>query len=213
LSIASPLCAIRLTVVSQVPGQGASQQTGNTPAAPPEAANTGAPAAKATLADITYEQIKPSESFVEFEQSKFAIGYPANWKATGEGSSFRIVPAEGASEEVIAYGVVISIAPSSGSLNEATEALVETLQKSNPGMHALDAPRKIRVGAMRGRAVNLVGNSPVQRNGQSLAEHDWLVTLPRPDGDMLYLVFIAPEADFSQLRSTYQKMLGSVQVK
>jgi hypothetical protein len=30
---------------------------------------------------------------------------------------------------------------------------------------------------------------------------------------MLYLVFIAPEGDFPQLRPTYEKMLQSVRVK
>jgi len=178
-----------------------------------QASDAGSPPAKTTLADVTYAQVEPSDSFAQFEQSAFVIAYPANWKASGDGTAFRIAPAEGASQELIAYGVVIATAPSSGSLTDATQALIQTLEKSNPGMHALDDPRKIRVGKVRGREVNLAGNSPVQRNGQPLPEHDWLVTLPRPQGDMLYLVFIAPEGDFSQLRSTYQKMLNSVQVK
>jgi hypothetical protein len=191
-----------------------SQNAGAAPTTPPAAPSTGASSsAKASLANVTYDQIKPSASFVEFEQSAFVIDYPANWKASSDATSFRIAPTEGAAEDMIAYGVVISTAPSSGALTQATQALVEILQKSNPGMHAVDAPRKIRVGKVRGCAVNLAGNSPVQRNGQSLPEHDWLVTLARADGDMLYLVFIAPEGDFPQLRPTYEKMLHSVQVK
>ena len=179
-----------------------------------QASSTAPAPAKPSLADLTYAQVKPDDSFAQFEQKAFVIGYPANWKATEEGdTSFRIAPAEGANGEVIAYGVAISTAPSSGSFTEATQDLVEALQRSNPGMHALDKPHKIHVGAVQGRAVNLAGNSPVQRNGQPLPEHDWLVTIPRPDGDMLYLVFIAPEKDFPQLRSTYEKILSSVQVK
>ena len=190
------------------------QKTGAAPSPIAAASSTDTSPAKPSLADVTYAQVKPSDSFSEFEGGAFVIGYPANWKTEDEGgTSFRIAPEAGASQEMITYGVVISTAPVSGSLAEATHALVETLQKSNPGMRAVDAPRKIKVGALHGRAVNLTANSPVQSNGQPLPEHDWLVTLPRADGDMLYLVFIAPERDFAQLRATYEKMLSTVQVK
>jgi len=39
------------------------------------------------------------------------------------------------------------------------------------------------------------------------------VTVPRPQGGILYAVFIAPESDFGQLQSTYKKMLNSLQLK
>jgi hypothetical protein len=37
--------------------------------------------------------------------------------------------------------------------------------------------------------------------------------LPRQDGSVLYLVFIAPERDFSQLRPAYENMLRSLHVQ
>jgi len=176
----------------------------------------GAPAAsdsKANLADVTYDQVKPSDSFVAFDQGAFAIAHPENWKASGDGNSARIAPEAGASQEVIAYGVAIAMVPTSGSLADSTETLIQSLEKSNPGMRALDSSRKIRVKELKGREADLAGNSPVMKDGQPLPEHDWLVTLPRPDGTMLYLVFIAPERDFGRLKATYQRMLESVQWK
>jgi hypothetical protein len=59
----------------------------------------------------------------------------------------------------------------------------------------------------------LAGNSPIQHSGQPIPERDWLVTMPRPEGGMLHVVFIAPEKDFARLRSTYQGMLDSLQVR
>lgn len=41
-------------------------------------------------------------------------------------------------------------------------------------------------------------------------EHDWLVTVPRSQGGLMYLVFVAPEQDFGQLRPTFQRMLASL---
>jgi beta-barrel assembly-enhancing protease len=198
LAIASPFCAEELATASSRP------QAGTAPAASP---------AKASLADVTYDQVKPSQTFVGFDQATFVITHPENWKASIDGTSARIAPEAGAAQDVIAYGVAIATVPTSGSLADSTDTLIQALEKSNPGMHALDDPRKIRVGPLRGRAANLAGNSPVLKDGQPLPERDWLVTLPRPDGSMLYLVFIAPEKDFSQLRPTFQRMLDSVQLK
>jgi hypothetical protein len=74
-------------------------------------------------------------------------------------------------------------------------------------------PQSIQVNGVQGRSVNLIGNSPVQQNGRALAERDWLVALPRPQGGLLYVVFIAPQNQFSQLSRTYQKMLNSLRMK
>jgi hypothetical protein len=59
----------------------------------------------------------------------------------------------------------------------------------------------------------MTGTSPVLQNGRPLPEHDWLITLPRQQGDLLYIVFVAPQKDFDQLRPTYEKMLQSLQVR
>jgi len=187
------------------------QRAGAVPNDPPASVDDAPPAQP--LANLNFDQIRPSDNFTEFEQSAFVITYPTNWKATGDGASASIAPPAGTAENVIAYGVAISTAPASGSFTQATQNLVAILQKSNPGTHAVTQPRRIRVGSARGRSVDMVGNSPVQRNGQAVPEHDWLVTVPRPDGDLLYLVFIAPENDFARLRPVYQKMLDSLQVK
>jgi hypothetical protein len=60
--------------------------------------------------------------------------------------------------------------------------------------------------------VDLMGTSPIRRGSQPVAERDWLVTVPRSGGGLLYLIFIAPESEFGQLQPTYQQMLDSLQV-
>ena len=44
-------------------------------------------------------------------------------------------------------------------------------------------------------------------------ERDWLFTVPRSDGSLLFLIFISPERDFNQLQPTFDKMLSSFQLK
>jgi hypothetical protein len=61
--------------------------------------------------------------------------------------------------------------------------------------------------------LNLVGPSPLtSQNGQRVAERNMLVTIQRPDGMVLWLLFIAPEQDFNQLSPAFQQMLNSLQL-
>jgi hypothetical protein len=62
--------------------------------------------------------------------------------------------------------------------------------------------------------VDFTSNSPIQgSNGQPERERDWLVTLPRNDGSVVFLVFIAPQNAFDQLRPSYESMLRSVRLE
>jgi hypothetical protein len=73
--------------------------------------------------------------------------------------------------------------------------------------------QKVEVNGIQGRTLELAGNSPLRQNGQPLPERDLLVTLPRAQGGLFYIVFVAPERDFDQLHPTYQKMLESLQMR
>jgi hypothetical protein len=98
-------------------------------------------------------------------------------------------------------------------LDQATQDLIQSLQQSNQNLRISGSARTIQVNGVEGRSVDLTGTSPVQKNGKPLSERDWLVTLPRPEGGLLYLVFIAPQNSFNQFRPTYQRMLNSLQLR
>jgi len=173
-------------------------------------------AGNGTLTNVSYEQVKPSGNFKEFQHDAFTIAYPDNWKAGADQNSVAIAPPAGVGQGGIAYGVVIggAQAQNASSLDDATEALVQSLQQSNPGLQASGSPRSVKVNGVEGRSVSLTGKSPIVQNGRPTSEQDWLITVPRSQGGgLLYLVFIAPENDFSRLRSTYRKMLKSLQVR
>ena len=150
------------------------------------------------------------------QHSAFSISYPENWQVSGNRqSTVTIAPQAGVGEGAIAYGVVIGGAqdPNAGSLDEATADLVQTLQSSNPGLRLSGDTQNIDVNGLPGRSVVLTGSSPIQQGGEALRERDWVVTVPRRQGGLLYLVLIAPEKDFPELRSTYERMLDTLQVQ
>jgi hypothetical protein len=43
-------------------------------------------------------------------------------------------------------------------------------------------------------------------------ERDQLVTVPQPDGSVIFLVFVAPESQFEQLHAAFNKILNSVSI-
>jgi hypothetical protein len=109
--------------------------------------------------------------------------------------------------------VIIGNQPmSGGNLDQATQALLQGMQRDNPGLQPAGEPSSIDVNGVQGRSLYLNGQSPVQQNGKAAPERDWLVTLPNPQGGVTYIVFVAPEHDFSKLQPVYQKMLQSLRL-
>ena len=41
----------------------------------------------------------------------------------------------------------------------------------------------------------------------------WLVTVPRADGSVIFMIFVAPESDFARLQPTYEAMVKSAHLK
>jgi len=42
-------------------------------------------------------------------------------------------------------------------------------------------------------------------------KRDWLVTVPRRDGSVIFMVFVAPQSEFDRFQPTYEAILRGVQ--
>jgi hypothetical protein len=147
----------------------------------------------------------------------FALQYPDNWQAYGnEQSAITIAPPGGVAQNSVAYGTLIDrfqAQDSSASVDQQVQQLISSIQQSNPGLRIVRRSQSITVNGIRGRSLELMGNSPIDSNGRALSERDWLVALPQSDGSLLYLVFIAPDRDFSKLRPAFEQMLRSLRLQ
>lgn len=179
------------------------------------AVDTAPAAANPTLSNVSFDQIQPSGEFKNFSGDDFSISYPANWQAAAGQGSATFAPPAGVGQNAIAYGAIAGSAQSvnASSLGEATDALIQNLQQSNPGLRIYQSPRKIQAGGGDALSTLLTGNSPIMQGDHPLPERDWLITLPRPAGGMLHLVFIAPERDFERLQPTFQRMIETLRVQ
>src|SRR5262245_36315733 len=191
------------------------QQNRQSGAIPANVAAGGANGASGDITNVSLQQVRPSQTFRQARLEGLSISYPDNWATGGSSNSFVIGPPTGVSQAGIAYGVIISALPTAtiDSLDQATQQVVESIVKQNPGMRLLGKITPVDVGGREGRSAYLSGTSPVQENGKAIPERDWLVVLPRPQGGLTYLVFVAPERDFDQLSPTYRSMLDSLQLR
>jgi Zn-dependent protease with chaperone function len=176
--------------------------------------NTGAPAGAqqppATIGNVSRSDVMPSGQFQTLNSQAFTIDYPSNWQPTQDQQSggVTIAPPAGVTQGAIAYGVVIGAAqPQASSLDDAVNQLVQGMTQQNQGLRQTGSLQSIRVNGLAGRAVDLSGPSPITDGSRQLQEHDWLVALPYGQGGLVYLVFVAPDRDFNQLKGTYNDML------
>jgi hypothetical protein len=160
----------------------------------------------------------PSSSVHTLRQRGYSMEYPNNWQpVSGSQTATTIAPDGGVSKNAIAYGVMVDeFAPSNpnASLSQQTQELIRAIREQNPEVRAAGSIQRITVNGAQGQSVELLGRSPVEgANGSPLPERDWLVTIARPNGSLLYLVFIAPDRDFAKLRPTFEQMLRSVRMQ
>ena len=182
---------------------------------PPSAAGQGASGPRLSRALLGL-----NERMVPYQGRGFVVSYPASWqRANSLSGSAAFAPPNGAGQAGIGYGVVIDGTRWQGgvgdasSLAQATNALAQQLSEANGGLQQASQLTAITVGGRPANSVELRGRSPVSDKGTQLAERGWLVTVARRDGDVNYLVFVAPEPDFATLKPVFEAMLHSFQVR
>jgi hypothetical protein len=162
--------------------------------------------------------VTPSANMKVFAHNEYQISYPENWQVFGDqSSSVTIAPQSGVSQNAVSYGAMIANyqpEEQGANLDTATHELLASLRQSNPDLKQIGHDETIRANGVAGKSVDLVGTSPIKdAQGKPIEERDWVVTMPRKDGTVLYFVFISPDKDFGQMRPAFEAMLRTLQLK
>ena len=169
---------------------------------------------------VALENVLPNRRMVNAELGPMRILHPENWPVTlpqQQGQFVTIAPQAGVTNGGVGYGVLLNGAPAARgqrlTIDAMTTQLIQQLQQNN-GAEPLGKSQPITVGGLVGRSTMLRSPSPfTDANGQEQQERDWLVTVQQNDGSLIYMIFVAPESDFSRLKPTYDAMLKSAQFK
>ena len=159
----------------------------------------------------------PSRSLAEYQSSGYTLKYPDNWKKypDSEGGGVSFAPEggildDGSGHSALAYGLIIGVAKAKGdaneenALNNATNQVIQDLQKSNPGMKITRQGERLRLNGQPGLSTYLSNLSPA--GGQ---ETDWVVSVLRPEG-LVYFVCVAPQSAYDNYDKTFSSILDSV---
>ncbi len=190
----------------------------------PEGVAVSAPASaqsssNAPAGPVALQDVLPSTRLVTTDLGPLKIAYPDNWQLVApsqRGADVRIAPQAGVSGNSIGYGVLLNgVRPQGGEdFDQLTNELVQALVKDGGDLHVTDSARAIDVAGSEGRSIMMESTSPFpDAKGQPQKERDWLVTVPRGDGSMLYFVFVAPLSQFQQFQPAYYNMLNSIKLK
>lgn len=156
----------------------------------------------------------PSEHTNKYETDALELRYPDNWKSSASGTSFTLTPQGGVvknpqGQAALAYGVMFNqYEPKADNappaLDAATDQLIASLQKSNPGMRIARERERIRVDGEEALSIYLANPSPV--GGE---ETDWVVTVLRPDG-LFAFICVAPQKDWDLYSRAFQDVVNSI---
>lgn len=159
----------------------------------------------------------PSGNFAAYQAKGYSLKYPDNWKkypdTNGSGASFAPdggVVDDGTGHAALAYGLIVSVTQAGGdssdwdALNNATQQMIQELQKSNPNMKVTRQSEHVRLNGQPGLATYLSNDSPI--GGQ---ETDWVVTTLRPEG-LVSFVCVAPQPAYEKYDKTFTAILDSV---
>ncbi len=177
-------------------------------------------AANASPGAVTLESVQPSRRALSADLGPMTISHPDNWPVKlpdQQGQFVTIAPQAGLTENGVGYGVLLNGAPAQqgrrANIDEMTNQLIQQILQGNQA-EQLGQSKALMVAGVEGRSTFLRSSSPFPNaNGQAQPERDWVVTVPRQDGSVIYMIFVAPESDFSRLQPTFEAMIRSIQFK
>ncbi len=144
----------------------------------------------------------------------FRVNIPDNWRELGgNGSSVTYAP-EGAygdvqGQSIFTHGVMVGVTNAQGNnLRQATDAYINSLLQSNSYLRAQRGYQRGAIGRNTALAMTLTGRSPQT----GLDEIITVYTTQLRDGNLFYIVTVAPQGDYTNYQRTFQTIINSVQL-
>lgn len=164
---------------------------------------------------LTRAQLGVGARMTTLRALTFQINAPANWQAaSGANGIGTVAPVGGVGAFGLVYGAVIGKAQANSVADEdslaiATQKLAQEISQENGGLRQLTLIQSMNLNGKLANGMELRGRSPLVENGAAIPEHEWLVAMSTSDGDLHYIIFVAPERDFAAMKPMFQTMLNS----
>lgn len=142
----------------------------------------------------------------------FTVSVPSNWQAVSSENSVKFVPQNAYGEfdgqTTLTHGVELGVArASSRDLNQATQSLIEGFVQSNTGMRVASQQEAFRMSGRNAIVTPLEGRSAL--GGVERVE---VHTTMLANGDLFYLLTVAPERELGTYGPAFDRVVQSVRL-
>jgi len=168
---------------------------------------------------VPLESVLPNQNMINTSLGPMVINHPENWQVTlpeQQGQFVSIAPEKGITTRGVGYGVLLNGARGPGgsmNIDQINSMLIQKISDRTQ-LKQMGEAQRITVAGVEGRSTMLESPSIFpDANGGPQLEKDWLVTVPRSDGTIIFMIFLAPTSQFDQFKPTFEAMLKSAQFK
>jgi len=142
----------------------------------------------------------------------FQASVPSNWETLSSQSSIKFVPPNGYGtlngQQVFTHGAEAGVVqPQSRNLSQATSALLEGLAAGNPDLHDQANPQQVR---LSGRTA--IHHRLTNRSATGKQEDVGLYTAFLGNGNLFYLITVAPANESDTYDPTFRRIASSIQL-
>jgi hypothetical protein len=156
----------------------------------------------------------PSTRFRTYSPANFLrVSVPANWEPVSSGGGVTYAPdggfVQGDGETAFTHGVEVGVVEGgTGNLQRDTQQLLQNFARSNPELQRAGNTRRVSMGGRQGLATPLVNVS--EATGQR--EYVNLATAQLRNGNILYVIGVAPQPEADTYERTFQRVRETLQI-
>jgi beta-barrel assembly-enhancing protease len=157
----------------------------------------------------------PASQYRSYSPTQFLrVAVPENWNQVGGEQGVTYAPQGGyfqgnQGQTAFTHGVQFGVTQGgSGNLERDTEALVQSFAKSNPQLRRAGNYQRTNIGGNRGLTTSLSNVSDVTGD----REYVNLSTVYLPDGNVLFMIGVAPQNEASTYANAFAKVRQNLQI-
>jgi hypothetical protein len=155
----------------------------------------------------------PSSRFRTYNGSNFRIQVPDNWRELPSGDAVTFAPEGGYREDqgqfLFTHGIQVgTIRTSSRNLRDATDELINGLTQDNQDLRRSGGDRRETLGRREGLSVSLSNISEMTRKPENVTIYTALLK----NGDLFYMVAVAPQDQYQNYESTFLGIVGAIEL-
>lgn len=167
---------------------------------------------RGTIAGGRYENRVeyPSSRSRGYNLGLATVNAPENWQVVGQSETEIWFAPQGAfGSNGITRGALIGIQRSgSGNFQQNTENYVNNILQANSFLRAQNRYSRVSIGGRSGLGIMLSGTSPI--TGRT--EVDTVYTTQLRNGDLFYVVTVAPQSEASNYNYAFRNMISSIRI-